>query len=165
MSEFGPTRERLERIADRMPGYPQEAMRLVRLTYHLQKSLRDRANAVLKQFDLVDTSHTVLAILYGSPDETSAASRLSQACYEKPANLTRICDELVARGLIVRNPAPGDRRGVMITLTAQGRALAEQVLPAVSAALTGAYAGLSAAELQQLEGLSARVLQAFDSGD
>ena len=163
MTEFDTTRDRLDRIAERMPGYPLAPMRLARMAYHLQKNLRDRANAVLKEYDLVDASHTVLAILYGSVDETSTASNLGKACHEKPANLTRICDELVARGLITRGPAPGDRRGVLISLSDQGRTLVEEVLPALSAALAQAYADLSPAELAQLEQLNTRVLRRLTS--
>lgn len=163
MSDFDPTDERLGRIASRMPGFPLETMRLVRLTFHLQKGLRDRTNAMLKKYDLVDASHTVLAILYGSPDETSSASRLSKECHEKPANLTRVCDELAARGLVARKPAPGDRRGVMISLTEAGRALIEEVLPAVCAQVSAPYAVFTDAELRQLVDAGTKVLRGMNS--
>ena len=159
MSDFGATDQRLRRIEARKPGFPLDAMRLVRMAYHLQKSLRDKTNAVLKKYDLADTSYMVLAILYGSADETCTASDLGEACHEKPANLTRVCDDLVARGLIDRKPKPGDRRAVMISLTGQGRELIDRILPAVSLEVTAAYADLTPDEARQFADLSARVLE------
>ena len=158
MSDFGPTDERLRRVAIRMPGFALEPMRLVRMSYQLQKGLRDTTNAALKKYDLVDTSYTVLAILYGSADETSTATELSEACHEKPANLTRVCDELAARDLIRRSPKPGDRRAVMISLSERGRALIEQAMPEVSAKLASIYAGFPASDLERMGVLSLQLL-------
>jgi MarR family transcriptional repressor of emrRAB len=62
-------------------------MLLVRMAYHLQKTQRERSNATLKKYELGDTHYHVLAILYGSADETSTATELSEACNDKPANL------------------------------------------------------------------------------
>lgn len=162
MSDFGPTEKRLRRIQAREPGFPVDAMLLVRMTHHLQKSLRDKSNAALRKHQLGDTHYHVLAILYGSADETSTATELSAACNEKPANLTRVCDELAAKGLIERHPKPGDRRAVMIALSAAGRALIARILPEVSAEVTSVYAGLTLAELQQLTALTERVLRNLD---
>lgn len=158
MSGFAPTDKRLKTIHARMPGFPLEPMRLVRMTHHLQKILRDKTNATLKPFELLDTSYMVLAVLYGSFDETSNASELGEACHEKPANLTRVCDDLEAQGLVARGAKPGDRRSVMITLTERGRAVIEQALPAVSNNAAAAYQGFSEAEMGQLADMFARVL-------
>ena len=133
------------------------------MTYHLQKTFRDVTNAVLKKYDLLDTSYTVLAILYGSTDETSTASELSEACHEKPANLTRVCDDLAARGLIERRSKPGDRRAVMISLNESGRTLIEQALPDVSAKVDAAYADFTPAELRRSAELHVRLLDKLRS--
>lgn len=149
----------------RVDGFPLDEMRAVRMTYLLQKKLRECTNAVLRQYDLGDTSHTVLAILYGSPDETSTTSQLGHASGEKPANLTRVCDDLVSRGLIKRSAQPGDRRAVLVSLSDQGRALTEAILPRVSDALAPTFASFSAEELQQLLDLSAKALRCLDGPD
>lgn len=162
MSIFEPTEKRLRNIEARVPGFPFDPILLVRLTHHLQKRLRDRTNAALKQYELADTGYIVLAILYGSADETTTASELSEACHEKPANLTRVCDDLAARGLIERGTRAGDRRSVLITLTPAGRTLIAALLPEVSATLSAAYAGFSKAELAQFAGFVARVLGNLD---
>ncbi|WP_296952211.1 MarR family winged helix-turn-helix transcriptional regulator [uncultured Massilia sp.] len=164
-SSFCSTEQRLQRVQARVPGFPYVQMRLVRMTYRLQKTLRDKTNAALKKYALGDTHYLVLAILYGSLDETSTATELSEACNEKPANLTRVCDELAAKGFIRRSPKPGDRRAVMISLCDPGRSLIEQILPEVSADVTSGYASLTPAELEQLASLTARVLDEIDRCD
>ena len=159
MDIFESTEKRMQQIKHRIPDFPLEKMRLMRMTYHIQKNIRDVTNAVLKEHDLHDGSYIVLAVLYGSEEETSTASTLGQACHEKPANLTRVCNDLAARGLITRGSRPGDRRSVMISLTKKGRALIEKVLPVVWQSTGRIYDGFAAAEMKQLEAMSIRQLR------
>jgi len=163
MSSFEATKKRLKNIHSRMPDFPEDLMRLLRMTYHIQKRMKDLSNAALRKYDLVDASYMVLAVLYGSDNETSTATTLGEACMEKPANLTRVCNDLEAQGLIARGNRPGDRRCVMITLTDAGRQLIEQVLPEVWSATTRAYEGYDADDIKQLEGLFKRQLDNFES--
>ena len=163
MSSFEATKKRLKNIHGRMPEFPEDLMRLLRMTYHIQKRMKDLSNAALRKYDLVDASYMVLAVLYGSDNETSTATTLGEACMEKPANLTRVCNDLEAQGLIARGNRPGDRRCVMITLTDAGRKLIEQVLPEVWSATTRAYDGYNTDDIKQLEGLFKRQLDNFES--
>ncbi|KQV78534.1 MarR family transcriptional regulator [Massilia sp. Root351] len=163
MSSFDATNKRLKNIHARIPEFPEEMMRLMRLTYHVQKRMKDLSNAALRKYDLVDASYMVLAVLYGSDDETSTASTLGEACMEKPANLTRVCNDLEAQGLITRGNRPGDRRCVMISLTDSGRKLIEQVMPEVWARTTRAYDGYSAEDRKLLEQLFKRQLENLEN--
>ena len=163
MSRFEATRKRLKNIHARMPEFPEDLMRLVRMTYHIQKRMKDLSNAALRPYELVDASYMVLAVLYGSENETSTATTLGEACMEKPANLTRVCNDLESQGLIARGNRPGDRRCVMISLTDEGRALAEKVLPEVWMQTTRAYDGYSAEEVKQLEALLKRALDNLEA--
>lgn len=160
---FDATNKRLKNIHARIPDFPEDLMRLLRMTYHVQKRIKDLSNAALRKHDLVDASYMVLAVLYGSDNETSTASTLGEACMEKPANLTRVCNDLEAQGLISRGNRPGDRRCVMITLTDAGRQMAEKVMPEVWAATTHAYDGYTAAEIKTLETLLARQLDNLEA--
>jgi MarR family transcriptional repressor of emrRAB len=162
MSTFETTSKRLQNLKGRIPGFPLEKMRLLRMTYHLQKNMRDLTNAALKQHDLVDATYLVLAVLYGCENETASASELGHACHEKPANLTRLCNELEQRDLIRRGSRPGDRRSVMISLTAAGRQTIETVLPAMWQNTVPIYDGFSAEELQQLDEMFSRQLRNLD---
>jgi DNA-binding MarR family transcriptional regulator len=78
-----------------------------------------------------------------------------------PSYITALVDDLDARGLARREPAPYDRRVKIIVLTDAGRAVArdiEQVLSVPPAA----FATLSQAELRQLRDLLDKVLVASD---
>jgi MarR family transcriptional repressor of emrRAB len=159
VDKFESTKKRMQKIKDRIPEFPLEMMQLQRMTYHIQKNVRDAINAALKEYDLHDGSYIVLAVLYGSENETSTASTLGQACHEKPANLTRVCNELETRGLITRGTRPDDRRSVMISLSKKGRKLIETALPAAWESTVRIYDGFTASEMKQLEALSMRQLQ------
>ncbi len=163
MSSFDATNKRLKNIRGRIPDFPEELVRLMRMTYHVQKQMKDLSNAVLRKYDLVDASYMVLAVLYGSDGETSTASTLGEACMEKPANLTRVCNDLENQGLIQRGNRPGDRRCVMISLTDAGRKLVEQVMPEVWDRTTRAYAGFSADDIRQQEQLFKRQLDNLEN--
>lgn len=158
MSSFDATNKRLKNIHTRIPEFPEDLVRLLRMTYHVQKRMKDLANSVLRKYDLVDASYMVLAVLYGSENETSTASNLGEACMEKPANLTRVCNDLEAQGLITRGNRPGDRRCVMITLTEAGRNLIEQVMPEVWSRTTRAYEGYNMDDIRVQEQLFKRQL-------
>ncbi|KQV45466.1 MULTISPECIES: MarR family winged helix-turn-helix transcriptional regulator [unclassified Duganella] len=162
MSSFDATNKRLKNIHTRIPEFPEDLVRLLRMTYHVQKRMKDLANSVLRKYDLVDASYMVLAVLYGSESETSTASNLGEACMEKPANLTRVCNDLEAQGLITRGNRPGDRRCVMITLTDAGRNLIEQVMPEVWTRTTRAYDGYNGDDIRVQEQLFKRQLANLD---
>ncbi len=162
MSSFEATNKRLKNIHTRIPEFPEDLVRLLRMTYHVQKRMKDLANSVLRKYDLVDASYMVLAVLYGSENETSTASNLGEACMEKPANLTRVCNDLEAQGLITRGNRPGDRRCVMITLTDAGRNLIEQVMPEVWSRTTRAYDGYNGDDIRVQEQLFKRQLANLD---
>ncbi|MET0321089.1 MAG: MarR family transcriptional regulator [Duganella sp.] len=162
-SSFDATNKRLKNIHARIPEFPEDLMRLLRMSYHVQKRIKDLSNAALRKYDLVDASYMVLAVLYGSENETSTASTLGEACMEKPANLTRVCNDLETQGLISRGNRPGDRRCVMITLTDSGRALAEKVLPEVWTTTTRAYDGYTAADIKAMEALLTRQLDNLEA--
>lgn len=59
---------------------------------------------------------------------------------------SRLVDGLVARGLVVREPDPADRRYVTLLVSAHGVALVDDARERTQAALTTMIAGLSAEE-------------------
>ncbi|UGQ47594.1 MarR family winged helix-turn-helix transcriptional regulator [Massilia endophytica] len=163
MSSFEATDKRLKTIRSRMPAFPEDLMRLLRMTHHVQKRVKDLSNAVLRKYELVDASYMVLAVLYGSENESATASALGEACMEKPANLTRVCNDLEAQGLIVRGNRPGDRRCVMISLTDAGRGLIQQVMPEVWARTTRAYDDFNFEDIRTQEALFLRQLSNLEN--
>jgi len=158
MSAFDNTSARISRCSERMPGHPQQLVIISRLAYHIQKRKQDRLGAAMKQYGLTTVGYTALMVLYGSEDETQRASDLSEACAEKPANLTRICNDLEQQGLIQRRFGTEDRRSVSISLTPAGRKRVEQTAPEYWAILQQTYAGISEHDLCAHEALLKRQL-------
>lgn len=155
---FKAVEQRIAIWRQRLPQYSFEHGTLTRLIAHIQKRISDHLNARLKAHGLNHVSYNTLMMIFGSPDGSISPTELSRATGEKPANLTRVCDELVARGLIERKPALSDRRGVVLRLHGNGERLLEEVLPQVRDALGQFYIGLSDTEMQQLRGLLHKVL-------
>ncbi len=71
-------------------------------------------------------------------------------------------DRLVAEGLVRREPDPGDRRNVRITLTHAGRELFERVAPTHLANERRLLSPLSTREEEQLAGLLRKLLLEFE---
>src|SRR5256885_1845042 len=84
-------------------------------------------------------------------------SLLARALRLDPARVTHVADRLVARGYIVREVDPRDRRCWRLHLTALGRQRLEEGRADVRAAMEALLAGLSAEEraglLRGLEGV------------
>jgi DNA-binding MarR family transcriptional regulator len=72
----------------------------------------------------------------------------------------RIVRRLAARGLVVREPDPADRRAVRLHLTADGRRAARRLLAGRQEALAELLAPLDARETTDLERLLERLLAA-----
>jgi MarR family transcriptional regulator, organic hydroperoxide resistance regulator len=81
-----------------------------------------------------------------------------------PSYITALVDDLDARGLARREPAPDDRRVKIIVLTDAGRAVAAEVDEVLSVPPT-AFAALAPAELRQLRDLLDKVLAATDEAE
>ena len=63
----------------------------------------------------------VLAQLYDAPGNTLRMQELEERSLFTRSNLTRLVDRIEAAGLVRREPVPGDRRGVRVGLTDEGR--------------------------------------------
>jgi MarR family transcriptional repressor of emrRAB len=147
---FKAVERRIAVTRERLPDFPYRRAMLTRLIAHLHKRVQDSGNAALKSYQLNYVSYNTLMMMYGAEDYTINPSELSAATSEKPANCTRICDELEERGLIRRHAALDDRRKVVLTLTASGRKLVERLQPAMWDRLDALFAGFSDDELGQL---------------
>jgi DNA-binding MarR family transcriptional regulator len=79
----------------------------------VRRRLRDNFDITLPRFDL-------LAQLERAPNGMTLGE-LSQRMMVSNGNITGLVDRLAAQGLILRRPAPNDRRVQIVSLTAEGR--------------------------------------------
>lgn len=97
-------------------------------------------------------------LIYIAHGRGDRAADLARDYSYDTGSMTRMIDRLVAKGLLRRVRDPADRRTVRLQLTAKSRKLTQR-LPAVAAnSLNKHLRGFSRAELDQLKGLLARML-------
>jgi DNA-binding MarR family transcriptional regulator len=133
--------------------------RVSRLARHL-----DRARSeAFDQHDLETWEFDVLAALRraGTPYELSPGQLLTLTLVTSGTMTNRI-DRLEARGLVTRRPDPDDRRGVLVTLTAAGRALVDAALADLLAQEREILSALSRADQDRLADLLREVTVPFD---
>lgn len=159
---FHEVEQRITVTRKRLRGYPHQQVMLARLVAHVQKRQSDLCNLALKAYDLNMVTYTALMMLYGSPNQTLTPSELSQATGEKPTNVTRVCDELLAKGLIERSAGTEDRRKVVLRLSAAGEQLVKRFQPDIWQTLERLYGGFTDSQTQELTALLRQVLARLD---
>jgi MarR family transcriptional regulator, negative regulator of the multidrug operon emrRAB len=160
MADFASTEQRLAVTCHRYPDFPRRPATLVRLVKHIHKLLHDEANALLRPFGINYPEYNLLMMLYGTASGTMSPSELADAAGEKSANITRLTNELSDKGLISRSASADDRRKIALSLTAQGLALIDSLLPDICALLERQTRPMTVSEQVQFE----KLLKKFLSG-
>ncbi|MFB4317826.1 MarR family winged helix-turn-helix transcriptional regulator [Actinomadura sp. 21ATH] len=136
--------------------------RLSRASRLLERAVKDefaRHGLEPWEFDVLAT------LLRSGPPHVLTAGQLSTAAMVSSAALTNRVDRLVDKGLVDRQVDPAHRRRVLISLTAQGLRLADQVVEHHLANERRLLEHLSDAERDQLTALLRRLLISLgDSG-
>lgn len=128
--------------------------RLFRLTDAVDQRLRPLFAAA----DLGNGDFDVLAALRRSGEPyTLSAGELSRTVLVTTGAITKRVDRLEARGLVERTVAENDSRGRLITLTAEGVALTDDLMAAHLDNQRRLLSGLSAEEQRQLAALLHRL--------
>jgi MarR family transcriptional regulator, negative regulator of the multidrug operon emrRAB len=152
----------MERVSRQTRSMPTEPALLLRTLILVGRALGELMEEALRPYGLNDTEFRVLVGLFSLPDGVGHPGDLCAAAQQTPANMTRITDTLVARGLITRVPSVQDRRRQVLELTDQGRALLRQMMPAAFEPLRSLLTVLPASELQQILGQLKRIAAAID---
>jgi len=160
---FSEVEEGVCRVAARLPGLPMEQVVLTRLYRHIAKSLSDMANHILKPFNLNEVSFSTLVMTFGSADNTISPSRLCDVTGESRTNMTRIMDDLEARGLIRRQSSAHDRRCVILRLTAKGDSLVRKIVPSIWESQKLIYENFGAGDMKRLNKLLKKQLAAIEA--
>lgn len=86
----------------------------------------------------IDLSLPQYRVLAAVDDGGERSTHLARALALAKPTVTAAVDGLVERGLLAREPVPGDRRSVRIALTDAGRAALAEAEAAMTAALAAA---------------------------
>ena len=120
----------------------------------LARELEARLEVVYREHGLEPGWHDVLATLRRTgPPHRLRPSDFTGSLMLTSSGTTKRLDRLERAGLIARAPDPGDRRGVLITLTDEGRALIDRVTEAHMANEARLLEGLSERDREQLAAL------------
>ena len=153
----------LARVAARLGEQPPQQVMVLRMAKLVAKRLQEDLNRELAAWRLTDASFTVLVLVFSEPDGGIYPSSLSDVLGESRANITRLTDELEARGLIRRRPAAADRRRIGLELTRRGEALVRELLPAIWRHYGLLCRDLSMAEMRTIERSMKKVLADLDA--
>ena len=114
--------------------------------------------AMLATFDVPQSVLNSLAVVEGA-ERTLTPSEISERTLTSSGTMTGTLDALEYNGWIRRIPNPDDRRSVLIEITDDGQAVADQFLPGIRRVERALLAELTSAELATLLKLLAKVLR------
>ncbi|MEU4545431.1 MarR family winged helix-turn-helix transcriptional regulator [Nonomuraea dietziae] len=138
----------------------QVLSRVSRLARHLDRARR----ASFAEHDLEPWEFDVLTALRraGKPYELSPGALL-RATLVTSGTMTNRIDRLAQAGLVRRRPDPEDRRGVLVSLTDDGRARVDAAFADLLRRERELLAGLGAEEQKALADLLRTLLTPFDA--
>lgn len=128
-------------------------------TYYTASCLRKKAGEFLRPFGLTDVQFNLMMILQhqsGSAEGLSQA-QISDMMLVNRANITSLIDRMEKAGLVVRTPAPSDRRSNIVKLTGKGRELLLQIEPLYIDEVRRIMAALKQADQKSLIGMLEKV--------
>src|SRR5580658_25947 len=138
----------------------QVLSRISRLARHLDIARRSafaRHGLETWEFDVLSALRRV-----GPPFQLTPGSLL-RATLVTSGTMTNRIDRLAEAGLVHREPDPRDRRGVLVTLTDEGRARVDAALEDLLTSERTLLAGLDDAERESLSALLRTVLVPLDA--
>jgi len=142
----------LERLQGRMPELPVVSIMLSRLLQHVGRGMHVMLEHNLRRCELNEAEFRVLTSLFSQPDGIAHPGDLCGSTDQSPANMSRISDALVDRGLITRVPSLQDRRKLVLHMTPPGEDLVRQLLPPMYRALRTMLKDFSENEQKDLIG-------------
>jgi MarR family transcriptional regulator, negative regulator of the multidrug operon emrRAB len=128
-SQFELVEQNLQNLKARMPDLPAPGVLLCRLLMHVGREMAVMFEQQIRPFGLAEAEFRVLTTLFSQPDGVAHPSDLCVRASQSPANMSRISDALVNRGLITRVLSDQDRRRMVLRITPEGQELVRRLLP------------------------------------
>nr|BFE86272.1 MarR family transcriptional regulator [Planobispora longispora] len=148
----------------RTAGLDVSAMGVVGRVSRASRLLERGVKAHFEEHGLEAWEFDVLATLLRA-DRTLCMSDLAGAAMVSSGALTNRIDRLVAKGLVTRATSEDNRRLVLVTLTAEGRRLAGDLLDGHVANEERLLSGLTPAERAELAALLRKLLCSLGDTD
>ncbi len=139
-----------------------EALRAYVKLFRAHRAVLARVEPRLARRGLTATQLGVLEALLHKGALTQR--ELGRKVLTSAGNMTDVLDKLAARGLVRRVRGTADRRMVQVELSAEGRAMIDELFPRHAADIAWAMSGLAAGELAALGDLLRRLGREPDEG-
>jgi MarR family transcriptional repressor of emrRAB len=149
-SQFELVEANLQALRARMPDLPASGILLCRLAMHVGREMAAMFEQQIRPFGLAEAEFRVLTTLFSQPDGVAHPSDLCARASQSPANVSRISDALVSRGLITRVSSVHDRRRMVLRITQQGEDFVRQLLPKLLLPLREILKGFPEAEQREM---------------
>ena len=151
------TSETLIPIKKLLPSAP--ATDVFTMLDRIARQLREIKRQTVNQVELTPPQYQTLRLLWERDSQPFKDLAAANGC-TRPT-MTGIVDTLEKNGLVTRQPNPDDRRSLLATLSAKGKAL-EGSTPDLDRIYASCCVGLSAEEFQQLGSLLEKLGQSLD---
>ncbi len=149
-----------------MPELDLLPMEVVGYLKNIQMLTQERLQAFFKEHGLQAGEFDVLATLRRSgPPYRLGPTQLFETLMISSGGMTSRLDRLEKAGLIMRAPNPEDRRGTLVSLTEEGMALMERMIPRHVENEARMLAALSREEQQALSKLLGKLLEGLAKED
>jgi len=109
-----------------MSSYDKTLMSLTHTLVHVARAYKSAADALAADFDLSHASAWPIVMISRLGDG-ARPGQVADAVGIEPPSLVRIVDQLVAAGLVLRQDDPSDRRAKTLSLTMDGRRMADRL--------------------------------------
>jgi MarR family transcriptional repressor of emrRAB len=150
LAQFELVEANLQNLSARVADVPATGILLCRLAMHVGREMATMFEQQIRPFGLAEAEFRVLTTLFSQPEGAAHPSDLCVRASQSPANMSRICDALVGRGLITRVLSVHDRRRMVLRITEPGEAFVRQLLPKLFAPLREMLKDFPEAEQRQL---------------
>jgi MarR family transcriptional repressor of emrRAB len=127
------------------------------------EGLTSLSDAALTPYGMHQSDFRALVYLFVNAGNPVFPNELSAYLAQTPANVTRISNLLVERGLVARANSTEDRRRVELRILDAGRQFVLELLPRFFPPLHETFSCLSAAEKCELERLLHRLVESMDT--
>ena len=162
LQQFQTVETGIRLVAERMPEMSVPQSLAIRTLTLLGRELSSRMDQWMRPFGLTEPEFRVLIWLFARGEQATHAGDLGTHLAQSPANVTRLCDALVERGLITRAPSDEDRRRMLMRITATGEAMVREMLPSMAAFLRDLFTEFTPADLERMISDLRRLATALD---
>ncbi len=151
----------MERAIPDLPADCALMIRLVRITLY---GMGQYFEPVFRDIGMNESSFHALCLLVSNEQGTASPADLAELVGVTRANMTRILDGMVERGMATRESHARDGRRAVIRVTPAGRRAVREGVPKLAGPLKGAFTDFTDAEFSQLDYLLRKLILSFDKG-